>query len=94
MLKHIIPQIPLADLTALLGITFLGALIAGGYGVLHDQITYTIGPEYFHNFKFHQFAYADFGFGDRVFATTIGFLATWWVGLFVGWILARRCLPN
>jgi len=94
MLKYIIPRIPLADLPALIGFTVFGALIAGAYGILHDQITFTIGPEYFHNFKFHQFAYADFGFGDRIFASFIGFVATWWVGLIVGWILARRCLPN
>lgn len=94
MLKHIIPRIPLTDLPALLGFTLLGALIAGGYGILHDQITFTLGPEYFYNFKFHQFSHADFGLGDRIFAGCIGFLATWWVGLIVGWILARRCLPN
>ena len=94
MLKHILPRIPLADLPAILGFTVLGALIAGCYGILHDQITFTVGPEYFHNFKIHQFSYADFGFGDRIFAAFIGFLATWWVGLIVGWILARRCIPG
>lgn len=94
ILKYIIPRIPVADLPAVFGFTALGALIAGCYGILHDQVTFTIGPEYFRNFKFHQFAYADFGFGDRIFVSTIGFLATWWVGLIVGWILSRRCLPN
>jgi hypothetical protein len=94
MLKHIIPRISFSDFPALLWFTFLGALIAGCYGILHDQITFTIGPEYFRNFKFHQFSYADFGLGDRIFAAFIGFLATWWVGLIVGWILARRCIPS
>lgn len=94
LLKYIIPRISLADLPALLEFTALGAVLSGAYGILHDQLTFTIGPEYFHNFKFHQFAYADFGFGDRIFVSFIGFLATWWVGLIVGWILARRCLPN
>ena len=88
------PRIPLADLSAVLGFTVLGALLAGGYGVIHDQITFTIVPEYFHNFKFYQFSYADLGLGDRVFVGCVGFLATWWVGLIVGWILSRRCRPN
>ena len=94
MLKKIIPTIPLAELPSLVGFTALGAIIAGCYGILHDQITFTIGPEYFHNFKFQQFAHADLGLGDRVFAGCVGFLATWWVGLIVGWILARRCLSS
>lgn len=94
MLKHLVPQIPLNQLLAVLKFTAIGTLIAGGYGIVHDQVTYTIGPEYFHNFKFYQFAYADFGLGDRVFVACIGFLATWWVGLFVGWILSRRVLSH
>ncbi len=75
------------------GIACLGALVAGGYGVLHDQITYTISPEYFTKLKSAQFAYANFGFPTRVFVAEIGFLATWWVGLFSGWFLARIALP-
>jgi hypothetical protein len=92
MLKHIIPRIPLADLPELLTVTLVGALVAGCYGIAHNQITFTIGPDYFYNFKFHQFRFADFGFGDRIFAGCIGFLATWWVGAIGGWILARRIL--
>lgn len=30
---------------------FGGALIAGVYGILHDQVTFEIGPEYFTEFK-------------------------------------------
>jgi hypothetical protein len=33
----------------------LGCLIAGIYGCLHDQISYTVSPEYYTRFKFHQF---------------------------------------
>ncbi len=94
MLKYLIPHIPLKDIPALLRFTFIGVMIAGCYGVLHDQITYSIGPEYFHNFKFQQFDYADLGLGTRMHVATIGFLATWWVGGIVGWILARRLIPN
>jgi hypothetical protein len=92
MLKYIVPRIPLADLPELLAVTLAGALIAGGYGVLHDQITFSIGPEYFRNFKFDKFSWADLGLGERIFVSCIGFLATWWVGAIGGWILARRIL--
>jgi hypothetical protein len=91
---YVLPRIPAADLPALVTFTVAGALIAGGYGVLHDQVTFRIGPEYFRNFKFHQFHYADPGFGEGVFVAVIGFLATWWVGAIGGWILARRILST
>ena len=78
----------------MLGFAVAGSLIAGAYGIAHDQITYTIGPEYFTQFKFHQFAWANLGLGNRVFVSCIGFLATWWVGLIVAWVLARRMMPN
>ena len=94
MRRFLIPQIPLADLPEYLAFTLLGAALAGCYGVLHDQLTFTLSPEYFRNFKFEQFAYANAGLGDRYFVATIGFLATWWVGLIVTWMLARRFLPN
>lgn len=57
-------------------------------------MTFSIGPEHFTKFKFRQFAHADLGWGERVFVGCIGFLATWWVGLIVGWVLARRFVPG
>lgn len=71
-----------------------GGILAGLYGILHDNITYSISPEYFTKLKFQQFHYANLGLGDRVFASTIGFLATFWVGLFSTWLLARRLIPQ
>ena len=76
------------------GVAVVGAIVAGIYGVLHDQLTYSISPEYFTNLKFKQFHYADFGLGDRVFVSCIGFLATWWVGLIIARFLARRFIPD
>jgi len=73
----------------MLRIAGLGALIAGLFGILHDQITYSISPDYFTQMKFRQFHWADFGFPARVFVAEIGFLASWWVGLFAGWAIAR-----
>lgn len=87
------PKLRLGLLPAMLGYAVLSAFIAGFYGVLHDQITYSISPEYFTRLKFLQFHYADFGFPPRVFVAEIGFLATWWVGLIAGWFLARIGVP-
>jgi hypothetical protein len=72
----------------------LGAVVAGIYGAIHDQISYTISDEYFTKLKFHQFSYADFGLPPRVFAAEVGFLASWWVGLIAGWLLARAGLSE
>jgi hypothetical protein len=78
---------------AIIGISLLGALVGGIYGVLHDQITYSISEEYFTKLKFHQFHYANFGFPVRIFVGEVGFLATWWVGMFSAWFLARIAIP-
>jgi hypothetical protein len=93
LMELIVPRIRWRLLPPMLGIACLGALIAGCYGILHDQITYSISPEYFTKLKSAQFDYADFGFPIRVFVGEIGFLATWWVGAFSGWFLARIALP-
>ena len=61
------------------------ALLAGVYGMIHDQITYTISHEYFTKFKYAQFGFEPAWFGgDRPTVAIIGFLATWWVGSFIG----------
>lgn len=94
MKQYLYPQIKTADIFPILKCALIGALTAGFYGIVHDQITFTISPEYFTKLKFKQFQYADFGLNDRLFVAVIGFLATWWVGLFVGWIFGRRHIPN
>lgn len=78
----------------MLGAGFVGALVAGIYGIVHDQLTYTISPEYFTKLKFEQFRWANLGLPERFFVAEIGFLATWWVGFFCGWFLARRLIPG
>jgi hypothetical protein len=83
------PVFPLERLPAMIRITLLGAMIAGLYGALHDQISYTISPEYFTKLKFHQFSRVDFGWPPRLFAAEVGFLGTWWVGLIAGWVVGR-----
>jgi hypothetical protein len=88
------PAIGRRELPALVGITVFGAVLAGAYGALHDQVSYTISPEYFTKMKFRQFAWADFGLPERVFVAEIGFLASWWAGLIAGWLLARLGLAQ
>jgi hypothetical protein len=88
------PKINGVQVMPMLRFAALGAVIAGVFGAVHDQVTYTISPEYFSRMKFSQFAYADFGWPTRVFVAEIGFLASWWVGFFVGWFLGRTALPR
>ncbi len=70
----------------------MAPLIGGIYGILHDQLTYTISPEYYTKFKFYQFGLVDSG-SEAIFSnprfevSIVGFMATWWVGLPVGMIL-------
>lgn len=88
-MKFLYPTIPLRQLPIMLEVAAIGAATAGLYGAVHDQISYAISPEYFTKLKFEQFAYADFELPPMAFVSLIGFLATWWVGLLGGWILAR-----
>ena len=60
-----------------------GCVISGLYGALHDQISYTVSPDYFHAFKFSQFQIPD-GLHNRVGAALVGLAATWWMGLLIG----------
>ena len=64
---------------------FISIIVAGLYGVIHDQVTYSISPEYFTKFKYRQFGFDPSRFGGhRQTVAVIGFLATWWMGLFIG----------
>jgi len=69
---------------ALLPISLLFAcVIAGAYGALHDQISYTIAPSYYHDFKFIQFA-IDPALQNRLGASIVGWKASWWMGVLIG----------
>jgi hypothetical protein len=59
------------------------------YGILNDQVTVTLAPEYFSLFKRRQFAPLLEGLGWidaplRLQAVAIGAAATWWFGLLLG----------
>ncbi len=66
--------------------TALSIMVAGAFGVLHDQISYTVSPEFFTRFKFIQFGLLDPDVPERLRAATVGFLATWWMGIPIGLI--------
>lgn len=59
---------------------------AGGFGAIHNQISYTVSPEYFTKFKFHQFG-IDETYPERVGAAIVGWNASWWMGMVIGIIL-------
>lgn len=64
-------------------------LIAGMYGILHDQFTYTISEEYYTRFKFIQFRFWTGALpaqpeNPRLAVCGVGFLATWWTGIIIG----------
>ena len=70
----------------------MASVIAGLYGVINDQITFSISSEYYTKFKFIQFNLANENNIDkikfpRIFVAIVGFLATWWFGLVLGFIL-------
>jgi hypothetical protein len=87
------PSFKLRLLPQMLGIACLGAMVAGSYGILHDQVTYSISSEYFTKMKFDQFHDANLGLPPRILVSEIGFLATWWVGFFSAWFIARVAVP-
>lgn len=58
-------------------------LLAGFYGALHNQISYTVGPDYFHVFKFRQFGVPP-DLHNRMGAAIVGWRASWWMGLVLG----------
>ena len=74
-------------------IVLFAPLLAALYGVLHDQFTYTISPEYYTKFKFIQFELVEnkqeaIISNQRVFVAAVGAMATWWMGIPIGIILA------
>jgi hypothetical protein len=60
-----------------------GCVVSGVYGAAHDQISYTVSPDYFHHLKFRQFDVPGY-LHHRLGAALVGWHATWWMGLFIG----------
>jgi hypothetical protein len=67
----------------ILPLLLAGSLIAGLYGAIHNQVSYTVSPEFFHKFKFIQFRIPSM-FHNRLGASIVGFNASIWTGLAAG----------
>lgn len=70
-------------------IIILSVITGSLYGILHDQLTYSISEEYYTKFKFIQFGLASEEYQysiykPRVLVIITGIIATWWVGLIFG----------
>ncbi len=93
MRRRLVPPLPRGELATILRWSLSGTLLAAAFGILHDQITYSISPEYFTRMKFAQFGSLQSQIPPRAFVALIGILATWWFGLIATWILARIAGP-
>ena len=68
-------------------IIIISIILASIYGILHNQISYSISTEYFTKFKFEQFGFVEYGLDTpRMTAGLIGIWTTWWLGLLIGLI--------
>lgn len=61
----------------------LACVAAAVFGALHNQISYAVGPSYFHDLKFTQFRISP-GLHGPVGAALVGVLASWWMGIVTG----------
>lgn len=59
-------------------------LVAGLFGAVHDQISYTVSSEYFTKLKFVQFTLTDPFIPERIRVSMVGVLASWWMGIPLG----------
>lgn len=80
-------------LRSLIGYILIATALAAVYGILHDQLTYTLSREYYTLFKFDQFQLVpELRANERLGAVVVGIGATWWVGTVIGVILGLlRC---
>lgn len=74
----------------------LAALSAAIFGALHNQLSYAVGPDYFHSLKFPQFAIPS-DMSPRLGAALVGAQASWWMGAAVAlpaFLLGLFTVPN
>ena len=68
---------------AALVLFLLACVLPGVYGAIHNQISYSISPEYFTKYKFEQFQIAA-ALPPRFGAAVVGWKASWFMGLLIG----------
>lgn len=66
----------------------LAIVAAGVFGMLHDQLSITVSPEYFLRYKFLQFHLPGGAAAPRLGAAIVGFKASWWMGIPLGVLAA------
>ncbi|MCK8464217.1 hypothetical protein MUY35_10180 [Aliiroseovarius sp. S1339] len=78
-----------------LGMIAFACVLAGSYGMFHNQISYAVGPDYFYAYKFQQFRIPAAQHGP-IGAAMVGWAASWWMGLVVGVPIAAMSfgIPN
>tara|TARA_R110002072_G_scaffold303133_2_gene495159 strand:+ start:515 stop:1072 length:558 start_codon:yes stop_codon:yes gene_type:complete len=64
----------------------LACALSGVYGMIHNQVSYSISPEYFTKLKFEQFGVSH-STPERLGAAVVGWHASWWMGAFIGLFL-------
>lgn len=69
-------------------LVLLAVAVAAVFGAVHDQISYTVSPEYYTRFKFVRFGLTDPLLPERMRASLVGIIGSWWMGLPVGLIVA------
>lgn len=74
---------PLGKFPTFFLLVALAALSAAIFGALHNQLSYSVGPDYFESVKFPQFGIPDTT-SPRFGAAQVGILASWWMGALVG----------
>lgn len=74
---------PLGKFPTFFLLVALAALAAAIFGALHNQLSYSVGPDYFLGIKFPQFGIPE-GTSPRFGAAQVGILASWWMGVLVG----------
>lgn len=68
-------------------------LLASLIGVLNNQITYIISPEFFSKSLFPQFGFVEYGLNTpKTTAAIIGVWSTWWMGLLIGIVIGFTSL--
>lgn len=70
-----------------LALVAISPLLAGIYGFLHDQVSYSVCSEYFTKIRFEDYAHFPELWHDRTKAGVIGILNAWKQGLLAGILL-------
>jgi hypothetical protein len=72
-------MMPYRRIAKSIGWCLIASLLAGLFGAIHNQISYSISEEYFTRFKFIQFRISPL-LPPRIGASVVGWLAAWWMG--------------